>query len=578
MHFIRIYSGLLLGMITLAACSKLKVDQRSGNNPTETQMTASTVRLVNLAGFTDLIVNGQKLTIFVPPFPDGTPRNPAPTPYFPTTGTLGTTYFIPEQFLDAGDSATVQEEAAYNSGNSVYTFSGPTFGVKETYNNPTDYYEIFSRTAGATSGTTYYDSLVVIPRAVSPAADPTHILVRLVNLSSAPDDAGLTGPMSLSYADGEHVSASTDNIAPHSWSNYVELPYGSYQFKVLTAQNAQVAGVPVNTLTPLLVADQFTTVLSGMGLTYAPIQTFQPGGVYTIVVSVNNGYQYSYGGFGGSLNDQYNTYRIITDVNPPVNLTYSRLQAANAVPDTSLTVLVDGSPLGSSLAYDSSSAYQSFVTGTHQISVQDGTGKELVTKTVNLLGNTNFTIWIFPSGSGVDFLMAQNNLGGERNETYNADGSDPSSSTTYNSFPFMVRFLNFCPDLPYVTFTQANGALFVDGVASTALAAQNLPFGGQLSSTLVPFPYASTNGPVSLGGLGEIQVYQSQPSVVPGDWLRDIPSLPVSAFISMPASFYPAGLPGFGEPGVYTVALTGRYGAGVPAGQEAKLIIIKHTK
>jgi hypothetical protein len=577
MNVIRVYSGLLLGMVTLAACSKLKEDQRTGNLPTDAQMTASTVRLVNVAGFTDLIINGQKLTNFVLPTADGT-RYPSPTVYFPTTGTIGSTYSIPEPFLNGNDSATVQIEGAYDSGNGVYVFSGPTFGVKETYNTPTDYYWVLSRAAGATGGSTGYDSLVVIPRAVSPAADPTHILVRLVNLSSAPDDAGLTGPMSLAFADGQHVSPSTDGIAPHNWSGYVELSYGSYQFKVLTDQNAQVPGVPVNLLTPILVTDQFTTVMSGMGLTYAPIQTFQPGGVYTIVVSVNNGYQYSYGGSGGSIGDQYNSYRIITDVNPPVNGTYSRLQAANAVPGTPLTVLVDGTPLASGLAYDSASAYQAYVTGTHKVSVQDAGGKELASKSVDILSNTNFTIWTFPSGSGVDFLMAENNLGGNRNDTYNTDGSDPSSGTTYNSFPFLVRFLNFCPDLPYATFTQANGALFVDGSAGVALAAQNLPFGGQLSSALVPYPYASSYGSVGLGGLGQIQVYQSQPSLVPGNWLSTIPSLQTTDFITMPASFYPAGLPGFGEPGVYTVALTGRYGPDAPAGQEARLIVLKHTK
>jgi len=583
MNLIRAYSGLLSwmaflwGTTLLTACSKLKENQQTGNLPLTSQVTSSTVRIVNMAGFTDLAVDSQKLTNFVLPDPAGD-RYPKPTPYFPATGELGTTYLLPEQFFNGYDSAFVQLSIPEGTGNGNYGEYTVPFGVKETYQTPNDYYWVYSRLASApTQSYSFYDSMVVVPRGVSPAADPTHFLVRLVNLSSAPDDAGGIGPMSLVYADGSHVNAATDVVTPHSWSSYVELPYGTYQFKVLTAQNMQVTGVPVNLLIGPTVNNQFTTVLQGLGTTYAPVQTFQPGGVYTIEVSPNADFQYPYG--SGTVANEYNAFSIITDVAPPVNLTYSRIQAVNAVPGDALTVLVDGAALSSGLAYDSAGAYQVYIAGTHTVSIQDAGGNQLAGKSFNLPPNTNFSVWTYPSGSGVDFMLVQNNLSGSDNLTYNVDGSDAGPNTLATSTPYWIRFLNLCPDLPYVTFTEGSGTLFSDGAFSTALAAQNLPFGAQLSSASVPFPYVSIGGNNGLGAgfPGQVQVYQSGPSSIPGNWLSDIPSLVNTQFITMPASFYPAGLPS-GEPGVYTVALTGRYGPGAPAGQEAKMIIIKHTK
>jgi hypothetical protein len=579
MNFIRSTIPIFLGMLVLGACSKPKLDSATGNLPTQLQLSSSTVRIVNLGGFTDLAVNGVQLTDFVLPDIYGN-RFPSPTTYFPATGTLGMTYLIPQQFLDSSHSAAVQLAVPVSGGltpGTYYHEAVSNFGVTEDYSHPNDYYWIYSRTAGGGSFS-YSDSLVVIPRAISPAADPTHFLVRMVNLSSAPDDAGLIGPMRLAYADGSHVAtgAADSLVSPGNYTAYYELPYGTYQFKVLTSQGSQVPGAPVNMQVPIITDNQFTAIMQGLGVTYAPIQTFQPGGVYTIVVSVNHNFQYPYG--TGDVGNNYNAYQVITDVAPAANVTYARIQAVNAVPGEAVTVSVDGAPLVSSLAYDSVTAYQAYVTGAHQVTVQDGTGKTLASKSFNLQGNTNFTIWTFPSGDSVDFLLAQNNLSGNESDTYNADGSDAAPDITFNSFPYIVRFLNLCPDLPYVTFTQANGALFADGNSSFAVAAQNLPFGGQLSSSAVPFPYVSANG--GTGGISsQIQVYQSQlqPKVIPGNWLSDIPALQNTDFISMPASFYPGGLP-TGEPGVYTVALTGRYGQGITPGQQAKMIIIKHTK
>lgn len=574
MKHIRLYWACMTAMIVGGACSKAKLDQRSGNLPTNSVLTSSTVRLVNLGGFTDMSINGTRLTNFVTPQPDGT-RYPAPTPYFPSTGVLGTTYFIPRQFLDGNDSARVRLVQISAAGGINYIDSSYKFSVKEHYNQPEDYYWVYSRTARNPVTLSYYDSLYVIPRAVSPATDPTHILVRLVNFSSAPDDAHLTGPMSLVYADGSSVSTATNQVAPGAYSDYIELPYGTYQFKVLTASNAQVPGAPVNLLTNIITDNLNTAVMKGLGVTFSPVQSFKPGGVYSIVVSVSHKFEYPYGGPGETVKKDHNAWTVITDVAPPVNLTYARIQAANAVPGSGLNILVDGAVLAQNLAYDSVGAYQTFITGTHKISIQDGGGKELAARSFDLQPNTNFTVWAFPSGGSVDFLLAQNNLSGSRNATYNGDGSDAGPTTLYTSFPYMVRFLNFCPDLPYVTFTKADGGLFADNALSAGLAAQNIPFGVNLSSSQIPFPYVTYN--LNGGMSPQIQVYQSQLSIVPGNWLSDIKALTPSDFITMPAAAYPAGLP-LGEPGIYTVALTGRYGTHDPSGQGAKMIIVKHNK
>jgi hypothetical protein len=113
--------------------------------------------------------------------------------------------------------------------------------------------------------------------------------------------------------------------------------------------------------------------------------------------------------------------------------------------------------------------------------------------------------------------------------------------------------------------------MFVDNMAgaSSGLAAQNIAPGQLPAGT--DFYYVS-------GIPAKIEAYQSQPLILPGDWLSDIPALTASQFVMSTTASYPYGYPTTGEPGIYTVALVGRHGAGAPAGQAAQMIIVKHNQ
>ncbi len=567
-NFQRFFTSLFLpGVLLLNGCSKVKIDQRTGNLVTNQQMAASRTRLVNLYGFTDLYINGQLLTDGKKAKSPEDVLTPSPTPYFPTSGKMTKTFFIPQQFFTSGDTAAVDMVNFGIPGSGQSADFNERFTAIDNYNQPNDYYVVRYRDGSPASATlSFTDSLFVFPRTISAAADPTHIKIRLINLSSGPDDAKLLGNMTLAFADGSPVNSATNNIFTGKASDYIELPYGTYQFKVLTTDGRQVPGGPGGTGA----VNRFTGIMDGFGVTFAPIQTYLPGGVYTLVVSATSGFTYPSA-------PQYtptieNSFQVITDITPPANLDYGRIQAANAFPGAGspFVLTVDGQQLGGSLSYDSATDYSILPSGSHYFALQDVHGQLLSQQLLTLNGGDNYTIWIYPdSVSRPALLFAQNNLSG--NYTLpQGDGSDNTYNTISNNFPFWIRFLNFCPDLPSVTFTQNNGQLFNQLYTLSAACAQNLA-PGQLPPQSLQYIMMvdSITAP--------ILAFQSKPLIVPGDWLPTVAPLTYMNFISSPASAYPNGLP-LGEPGVYTVALTGRYGAAANGSLPAKMIVIKHTK
>ncbi len=568
---------LLIVAFMWGSCAKTKPNfSTSGNQVSTNQITSSSARIVNLYGYTDLIVNGTPLTDMLFPQAPGEIINPTPTAWFPTTGKLGQTYNVPEQFFNAQHTANVALLEGYAVSTPIDTLSR-RFTVTDNYSSPFDYYDVPYRkgvTQSEANIQVYSDSVFVIPRPISPAANPTHALVRLLNLSSSPDAANLVGGMRLAYANGSHVAtgAADSLTSPGNYSGYIEIPYGTYQFKVLTANNVQVPSAQqdvVSNSAGLTITESMGTV-NGSPLTYAPLVTYQPGGVYTIVVNTNNDFQVPYG--NQALPSASNSFWIITDITPQANVTYGRVQVANAIPGISLNVSVDGQSWPDAVNYPGAGAYQVLVNGTHQVQVSDQSGKVLVSKTLSLNGGDNITAWVYPSPSGSDSIVfVQNNLSGNYYNGGTGDGSDASTSQFHINCPFWIRFLNLCPDLPYVTFTQGNGYMWLDNptYATSALAAQNLTPGG------LPDTYFQYVSGVGYTMPDQIEAYQSQPLILPGDWLSDIPALVAGDFSSGSTLIYPYGLPVNGEPGVYTVALVGRYGSG---GTGAQMIIVKHNQ
>ncbi|NLR67681.1 DUF4397 domain-containing protein [Chitinophaga varians] len=553
------YHTLLAGVLLLAAaCSKDKTDVRAGNEPDYASMDKSTVRLVTFNQW-DVKVNGQKLSNWYQ-VPDNVtvPNLPYPTRYFPD-GKLSGTWFLPQQFLDSKGQATV--EIGSPQGTSQPDYILDSFLVQDNYDQPSDYY--LNTSADEHDGKY---SVSRVPRTTALPSNPANIRIRLVNLCTSQGNGG-GNTLSLAYANGGPVSAATSGIANHSFSDYVELPYGTYQFKVLIdGTGLQIPGKPP-ALTGTTAMDNFS--LGGTQVYYSPVQTFQPGGVYTVAVGLTYG-AYQYGEYPLSPN----CFTVVTDIAPAANLTYGRLQVVNAaVPEgEGLGVNIDGGNT-STIAYGKAGAYKTLITGTHTLKITDATGKTLAEQTIALKGGDNLTAWAYPAAGGsVAVTVVSNNMGGVRVNGGNPDGSD-GANNLYDPLHFRMlvqtRFLNLCPDLPEVTFTGANGTLFKNDLFTTATAAQHLQAGQQVSPIGVPYPY------VDLGAVtgGIVQAYRSQPGVLPGDRLTDVPALTTLDFVQMPPAYFLNGNYG-AEPGVYTVALIGRK----KDAQHPRMIVIKHNQ
>jgi hypothetical protein len=409
----------------------------------------------------------------------------------------------------------------------------------------------------------------MVPRPVTTPADPSHIRIRVVNLSSLTNVSDGKDRLSLAYADGSPVSTTTSGVAQGAWSDYAELPYGTYQFKIVSAD--RVLQIPAKP--PLLfnVSSQTDVALASSQVYYDPVQTYQPGGVYTIMVASLSGYQYSSASEGNVVSA--NCFAVVTDVEPPVNVTYGRLQAINAANENGLKLQIDGTQAGS-LAYGAAGDYSTLIQGTHAIKVTDASGKTVAEKSITIKGGDNLSLWVYPTTNGsAAITTVQNNMTGLRNTSANPDGSDAGLGV-YDPLKFdmllQTRFLNLCPDLPYVTFTGTNGQLFAENrFTSSALAAQNLQPGQLPNSSTVPYPYVDMG--YVLGGV--VNAYRSRPGVVPGDRLTGVNTLAPINFVRMPSQFFYNGR-FIAEPGVYTVALIGRG----DAGHQPKMIVVKHNR
>lgn len=548
-HFF-LAGGLLLG----TSCSKDKQDISSAHLPDEHNNTKSSVRLIMPLGSTDLQVNDTRLTDWVS-YSLISQALPKPTPYFPVTGKFSGTYFIPQQFMNAQGQATVKIVTAQSNGDQVQD----SFVVQDNYAQPLDYY--LSTSADPVPGGIYTYSAV--PRATAAPAAPSSIRVRVVNLANNLD-GGATNHLTLTYADGSPVSAATSGVGPRAVSDYVEIPYGTYQFKLLI--DGTTRQVPGKAPQLLNLTSSSNYALGATQVYYAPVQSYLPGGVYTILVSLISGsYQF------GDSPVTPNCFQVITDIAPGANLTYGRVQAVNAADETGLQWQVDADSI-TTIAYGNASAYRTLIAGRHMLTVKDAKGKTVSTQTFTLYSGDNLSFWAWPGNAdSVRVTRIQNNMGGIRSTQLNSDGSDVSNGI-YDPLKFdmirQTRFLNFCPDFPYITFTGANGALFAKGIFSDPLAAQNLQPGQAPDARVVSYPYVN----LGYNADGTVQAYSSRPQVLPGDRLTAVTPLGVNDFVHMPLA-YANGNVGT-EPGVYTVALIGRN----DATHHPRLIVVKHNQ
>lgn len=547
-------------LLAIIACKKDKTDFQSDNRKVTDARKNSTVRLINLGGYNQLQLNGDTLTNYVVRAPNDPNAGLYPgTRYFPDNGRLGTTWYIPQNLLNNGTAKILVETKIYNPLKNPLELE-----VREESQQGTDYYllptEIFRVTG--------QPPFVKIPRSVASPANPANFKVRILNLAAKvlPDQGmeDLLGPMSLTWADGTAVSSKTNNILPGQYSEYIELPYGTAQLKVLTQNGIQISGGGPDVL------DATSSTIFGTTLTYAPVKTYAPGGVYTIVVAAKEfEIPYRSGNPGETVKGYQNSFRIINDISEPLNLTYGRVQAVNAVPGTTgMKVLINGKVLDAPMDYTAYTAYQSLIVGGYNIEAVDASGTVLATKAFQLDANTNFSFWVHPDANGKTTISAvANDLSGI---FVGEAGDDASSSRFALEYPFGIRFLNLCPDVPYLTMTTNNAQAFSSLYGFNTVAVNNLRPG--IPATVAPYirPYYDAKP-------YQMMAFRSSPSVVPGTWASDIPVLTGKNLIARPELYVRGELPNH-EPGFYTIALVGSTKASATNAGKAKMIIVKHNK
>jgi len=548
----------------LGSCTKEKTDFVYDNRSKEYEL--SSVRIVNLGGYTQVVANGDTLT---------NTASGIPTEYFTSNGRLPETWMMPKALFEANGKVDMH----------VLDAAGKTirFSVDDQGEKPVDLYTI--RPEG--SGQPY---AVPIARDTGAPSKPDHFKIRIVNLCktigplSAPLYTGpvedLTGDISLVYADGSPVSAQTSDVSiSQRVSDYVELPYGTYQFKVLSEDGRQVSSTAYGTnveFFPKRTMDPLTSRVISTGITYAPIKTYQPGGVYTIVVA-----PFAFAPILGNnaVEGYQNQFKIVEDVPEKPNTGFGKVQLVNASPDGVVNLRLNGQNKGA-LSFTEATDYYILSPGEYTVEAVDRTGTVLAVLRYPLGPSQNHTVWAYRDVDGeLQLIPVVNDLS---TTFYRARNEDDGSNNRFeHTMSMSTRFLNFCPDEPYVSITVRNGQ---DMRQFDELIADKRPVlhDDEAMYNLRPgqphtfFPYVRWG--VEHNTLVELLVFRSRPGITPGTWADDIPELSTAAMIANPGLYTQVGreLPAT-EPGIFSIALVGRTGDDVPDGQKAKLMVLKHN-
>ena len=579
-----VFLFVLLG-IFLGSCSKQKYDFTYDNQP-ET-FRKSPVRLINFALYQQVYHEGMPLTNS---FSDG-----KPTPYFVENGLLGRTWDVPAFLFDANGETEIKLSEIYRVTPSIPTSQYTLTLNMKSQDGAVDYYTLWPQGSGQAPA-------VAIPRATERPSQPDHIKIRLVNLSKAmravPAEGSsgplenVHGPISLTYADGTPVDPQTSDLSPEDqYSAYIEIPYGTYQFKVLTQDGRQIAasvhGRNEDTYLSRLMDPASSRMLipDGTGrvtqLTYAPLQTYQPGGVYSIVVAP---FPFEYRPstyFEGAYQNQF---KIIEDMPAPANTSFAKVQGVHAFPGEQVHFQINGKKVGSLLDFGTASPYQIVKAGdNYSIKAMNAQGKELASLEYPIQAGQNHSVWLWKDASGNPQLISVSN--DLSTEFFVPRFEDNGSRNRYeNTMTLSTRFLNLSPDVPYLSFTINDGQDMDDYMqlydpakghiqAHSEDALYNLEPGEVVES----FPYLRWR--VDHGFAFKWLAYRSKPGVIPGVWADDIPAFTSNQLVTNTDLYTPFGrnVPA-SEPGIYTLALIGSTQADAPVGQEARIVAIKHNQ
>src|SRR5688572_5442841 len=128
---------LLLAAFT-TACKKEKQDYEKDNRVITDPRANSNVRLVNATGYNQVIANGDTLTNYkvIPNSPEYNQWEYPATPYFPSNGRLGSTWYLPRSLYGKNGAVSLVIEA-----NGWQTNARTLrLDVKDSYTTPLDYY------------------------------------------------------------------------------------------------------------------------------------------------------------------------------------------------------------------------------------------------------------------------------------------------------------------------------------------------------------------------------------------------------------------------------------------------------
>lgn len=566
-------TGLVAILLLLGACKKDKFDVGYDNRPVTENRKKSNVRIINLSDYNQVIANGDSLTNFIVKNPNEMNGDRFPgTAWFPTNGRLGKVWEVPMDVFDAQEKVELTIAARHYNNS-----SNGTIRVLATnnYTAPTDYVLLPVEHMNG------QPAVVPIPRGVSAPSRPDHFKIRIVHLSGEIKNPAFTaggpqekleGPVTLAYADGTPVSEKTSHVGNGSpVSEYVEVPYGTYQFRVLSEDGRQLraslATSKDHSLTLIEPANSSLPINYSQSshLVYAPIEVYQPGGLYTVFVAPQR-FNYLINELGEESFTYQNAFQVISDNSPAANVTYCRIQGVNALGDQPVTIKANGKDIATGLGFGTPGEYARLVTGTYQLEAADASGKVIAQAEQVLRPAQNYTAWLHPAADGsTRLLVVANDLSG----TWYRGGSEDGTLDRFQyDFYFFRRYLNLSPENPYISFTTGNGQSS-SGQGDNQAAGVNL----QPGMPVMEQPYVRSGYTFSSY---EVMAYRSAPTVVPGTWADDIPVLRSQQFIADQALYTKAGkgLP-VHEPGIYTVALIGRTGNAVP---KARMMILKHNK
>lgn len=531
---------LLCITVLLFSCAKVKTDS---NLPVLNTLKSanSSIRLIALAGPNQVKAIIAGVTYNLTPNLQGAP--------YPCKGGFLTYNYVvvnynpvpvtvPYKLLDQGGNAHIHLISTLPTGATVTSDTV----LKDAPSNPTDYY-IFP-VSRIFADPNY--NFIGVPRSTTPPAGVSSIKIRLVNLSSPVDTFNLTGPLTLTYMDGTPVSSVTSGVPEGVSSVYTEIPYGTYHFRLFTQTGLELS----------------ETLLPTPSNSASSIHSFQPGGIYTIFVNTNNIFEYGSCGTDNSppvgppmRHVSNNSFTIIADIPPPINVSYGKVQFVNTIPGNSCSFSLDNFTIGSSVGYKGISSYRAISVGDYSMQLQDDQGQTLARQNITINPDDNFTAWAYVKNGQPALAISSNDL------------TNPNAGQK-------VRFMNCSVNLPYITMTHngqlipvinpSTGSFFypdINDTTSAADATQNLARG--VPATHQPFTLLIGSTAAAPGTTTSYPIVVNQsdagpPPFVPGITLPSVKPLYSSDFIFNPSSYQPGSLiPFTGEQGVYTVALTG---------------------